>query len=397
MAWRNLIGIAILQAAIGLGWLAYGICQPQILVHYQETALAAPLAVLQGLLGAVLEPLLGDISDERLQRAGSRFVVIAAGVTVTGLLFLAVATTLRLPVLSASPWLLLALMLCWVAAMSTFRSPSLALIRGAASVRQLPQAAAVLALVTGMVGASGPLVRALVERLGAPLTFAAGGVVLGLSALPLYRLARSAPGGGEVPVEAMPSPPARGRRVALASVMAIGVGAGGVVIGFLRVIPAALVARHPGLPEVVAASLVLFAAAWLSLMLGKPVEWLGARRLEPLALGLVLAAVLLGQMRGGAADAAAVLGAIGLGLAQTCAIPLAIEAAPEQAGLVIGLYFGGFSLAAGLSALCPTPFVLMQAVAGLCSGLMGLVGLSRAYADPRGQTSEAHDSTRRLP
>lgn len=332
MAWRNLIGIAILQAAIGFGWLAYGICQPQILVHYQETALAAPLAVLQGLLGAVLEPLLGDISDERLRRAGSRFVVIAAGVTVTGLLFLAVATTLRLPALSASPWLLLGLMLCWAAAMSTFRTPSLALIRGAASVRQLPQAAAVLALVTGMVGASGPLVRALVDRLGAPLTFAAGGVVLGLSALPLYRLARSAPGGGEAPVEAMPSSPARGRGVALVSVMAIGVGAGGVVIGLLRVLPAALVAHHRGLPEAVAASLVLFAAAWLSLALGKPVEWLGARRLEPVALVLVLAAVLLGQVRGGAADAAAVLGAIGLGLGQTCAIPLAIEAAPGGRG-----------------------------------------------------------------
>lgn len=385
MAWRSLLGIALLQVAIGLGWLAYGICQPQILVHYQETALAAPLAVLQGLMSAVLEPLLGDVSDERLRRAGSRFVVIAAGVTVTGLLFLAVATTLQLPVLSASPWLLLVLMLCWAAAMSTFRSPSLALLRGVASARQLPQAAGVLALVTGLVGASGPLVRSLVERLGAPLTFAAGGVVLGLSALPLYRLVRGTPGGGGTAVEAVPVPSVqvtRGRGAALVSVMAIGVGAGGVVIGLLRVVPAALVAHHPGLPEVVAASLVLFAAAWLSLGLGKPVGWLGARRLEPLALLLALAAVLLGQMRGGAADAAAILGAIGLGLAQTCAIPLAIEAAPERAGFVIGLYFGGFSLAAGLTALCPAPLVMMQAVAGVCVGLAGLVGLGRAEADP---------------
>ena len=39
IAWAAVIGIALLEAAIRLGWTAYGACQPRLLAHYRHTLL----------------------------------------------------------------------------------------------------------------------------------------------------------------------------------------------------------------------------------------------------------------------------------------------------------------------------------------------------------------------
>jgi MFS family permease len=73
--------LAALLAAIIFSWMAYGFYQPRILEKLGFIGIASSLGVLQGLLGAVVEPCVGGISDRVMRRVGSRLPMIAAGVT----------------------------------------------------------------------------------------------------------------------------------------------------------------------------------------------------------------------------------------------------------------------------------------------------------------------------
>lgn len=89
LLWRQVWGLAALLAAIVFSWMAYSFYQPVILTKLGFVELAQNLGIIQGFLGAAIEPLAGSISDRSLRRIGSRLPGIAVGITLAGLLFVA--------------------------------------------------------------------------------------------------------------------------------------------------------------------------------------------------------------------------------------------------------------------------------------------------------------------
>jgi hypothetical protein len=87
--WRQVWGLAALLAAIVFSWMAYSFYQPVILTNLGFIELAQSLGIIQGFLGAAIEPLAGIMSDRSMHKIGSRLPGIAVGITLAGLLFVA--------------------------------------------------------------------------------------------------------------------------------------------------------------------------------------------------------------------------------------------------------------------------------------------------------------------
>jgi Na+/melibiose symporter-like transporter len=65
-------------------WMAYSLYQPKILQELGFIKLAAWLAIIQGFLGAVLEPLIGGFSDKIQRRFGSRLPILGRRIILYG-------------------------------------------------------------------------------------------------------------------------------------------------------------------------------------------------------------------------------------------------------------------------------------------------------------------------
>jgi hypothetical protein len=360
IAWRSVYAIAWLQAAISFGWVAYGACQPAVLDRYQQGWLILPLTLLQGVLGAVIEPLMGNLYDRQLRRRGSRFLLIGAGVTVTGVLFISVAISLKLTVLAVARWLLPALMLLWVAAMNTFKTPSVALLKDAAPTRQLPEAAALLSFAGGAIAAAGPLIVKLIFTVGDVISFMLGGAILVLSALPLRAVlrARAAQPARELPA----AEPVLATGALL--LFLTGAGVGFAEQGLFRAVVPSLQAHYAALDKALATSVLLAGGAVLALPSGRLVSALGVRPSLRLGMvGMALAAAL--AVSALPAALACAIGAAALAVTGTCAVPFGLSAtSASRPGLGIGLFSGGIALAIGICSYFDTTASITLALAG---------------------------------
>ncbi|MEB3293839.1 MAG: hypothetical protein VKJ24_11830, partial [Synechococcales bacterium] len=186
-AWQKVWSVAVLVAAIVLCWIAYGFYQPKILEEFGWVTWAHWLGIGQGLLGAIVEPVVGQVSDRWMQRYGSRLPQIALGMTLAGLLFIVIACLLQIQLSATIAWVIPVLMTLWVIAMIIFRGPAIALIRQLAPTAELPHANAFLTFVFGFVAALDPLLIQLFQVLGKVGTFIVGAVILLIAALCLQR------------------------------------------------------------------------------------------------------------------------------------------------------------------------------------------------------------------
>ncbi|AGY57739.1 MFS transporter [Gloeobacter kilaueensis] len=339
--WLPVFGLGILHSAITLCWVFYNLYLPQLLGAFGFAASAvAMLLVVEGLLGAVLEPVMGALSDRTRRNILTRFSLIAAGVIGASLLFVGIPL-FSLSGSTALRWVLPVLLVAWALAMTVFRSPALALLGQYAAPASLPLAAGVLGTLGSLAAASGPATRAYWLSLGPLATFTVGSLALLAGLLVLRWL------DNRLPLEMLPTTGPSQSSMPLWLLFVTGLG---VTFGFRLLLDG--LSRHltlTGAEPPGGLIPVLFAATALaSLPCGALAMRLSGNWL--MILGLLAMATFSGLSASITSPTASLGVALALGLAFSFVnnglFPFALDhVAPERAGLALGLYFGGTALA----------------------------------------------------
>ncbi|GAB4532929.1 MAG: SLC45 family MFS transporter [Pleurocapsa sp.] len=170
--WLKVWSIAAVQGAITLSWVIYNLYLSRLLVQLGLTEQVA-IAILIGenALEAIIEPVFGGFSDRQQRFLGNRTPIIILGIILSSALFLAI---LSVVIFNSSGWLLIVLAVAWASAMAIFRSPTMALLGRCAPTNLLPQAASVLSLVGGVIGAFRFDAYGIILKMGAGFAFALG-------------------------------------------------------------------------------------------------------------------------------------------------------------------------------------------------------------------------------
>lgn len=177
--WRQVIALAVVQGTISLLWVIYNLYLAQLLIQVGLSAgLATTLLVIENLIAAVIEPLMGTFSDRVQRWFGTKFPVIAGGMLLAAICSIAIPVGLIYGGGTSLKIILPLLLIGWSTAMALFRSPALSLLGRYAIGSRLSRAAAVLTLVGGVAGAMGPLAGQFILSLGPLAAFGAGSVAL---------------------------------------------------------------------------------------------------------------------------------------------------------------------------------------------------------------------------
>lgn len=338
--WRQIWGLAALLVAIIFSWMAYRFYQPKILQKLEFVELAGWLGIMQGLLAAVMEPLLGGLSDRIQKRLGSRLPMISVGVVLAGLIFVTVSLLVGQNLQVGIRWIVPVLMTAWVIAIIVFRAPAIALLTQFAPKTELPQANAILVFVLGLVGATGPLLNNLLNTIGASVTFLIGAIalVLGVYILRLFTPQNSFEPSWKQDKSA-PIP-----KLLLILMFVIGLATGFEVSISLSIFPQELHTQLPSLTVEFIASAILLVSAIASVPLGKWTSKLGVNKSMFLGLGIITGLMGLTILNDRDILVIGFILAFGIGfsLVFMSMIPLALgKVHPSCAGLSTGLYFGG--------------------------------------------------------
>ena len=178
--WIKVWGIAALQGAITLSWVIYNLYLPILLIQLGlSSKIAIALLIGENALEAVIEPVFGEFSDRQQQFLGSRIPLITLGILLSSVLFIAFPSLIIFDRSKTfSRWLLPLLAVAWASAMAIFRSPAMSLLGRCAPTDQLPQAASILSLVGGLIGAFRFDAYGLILQMGASFAFALGSLSL---------------------------------------------------------------------------------------------------------------------------------------------------------------------------------------------------------------------------
>jgi len=179
--WKQLWSLAAMYASIIIGWIAYHNYQPKLLVKFNFTEYAFLLTVAQSIILVVTPPIAGRLGDKFRFSKGHRLPIISTGISFAAMVFMAVAFTLLSNPGEFFKWVLPVLIVLWLVAMSIFTSPALSTLELFTPVDKLPSAMAVITIVGNLVYALEPVIVDIIDYIGAPLTFVAGGVVVFLS------------------------------------------------------------------------------------------------------------------------------------------------------------------------------------------------------------------------
>ncbi|WP_144875800.1 SLC45 family MFS transporter, partial [Hyella patelloides] len=187
--WVKVWAIAAMQGAITLTWVIYNLYLPILLVQLGlAKEIAVTLLIIEKALEAVIEPIFGAVSDRQQKIIGTKVPLISTGVILSSGLFIAI------PVLiifsnddNLSKSLFIVLVIVWASVMAIFRSPAMSLLGRCANTEVLPQAASILTLAGGIIGAFRFDVYGLIVKIGAGFAFTIGSVTL-LGAATFLRL-----------------------------------------------------------------------------------------------------------------------------------------------------------------------------------------------------------------
>jgi Na+/melibiose symporter-like transporter len=185
--WKQLWSLAALYGSIVIGWIAYQNYQPKLLEKFQFTDFSFPLMVFQGIILVVTPPFAGRLGDRYRFEKGHRIPIITAGISFAAMVFMAVAFTLFTNPGEIFKWILPILIVFWLIAMSIFTSPALSTLELFTPVDKLPRAMAILTIVANLIYAIEPVIVDIIDYVGAPLTFFAGGTVVFISGYALKK------------------------------------------------------------------------------------------------------------------------------------------------------------------------------------------------------------------
>lgn len=173
--WKLMLSVTALYASIVIGWICYEQYQPKLLVQFNFTHFALPLAVVQALVLTITPPIAGRLGDRYRFTRGHRYPIISLGISFAAMVFMAVAFTLISNPGEVFKWILPVLIISWLVAMSIFTSPALSTIETFIPVEKLPRAMAILTITGNLLNSLEPVIVDIIDFLGAPVTFIAGG------------------------------------------------------------------------------------------------------------------------------------------------------------------------------------------------------------------------------
>lgn len=179
--WKQLWSLAALYGSIIIGWIAYENYQPKLLVQFHFTDFSFPLLIVQGFILVITPIYAGKLGDKFRFKNGHRLPIISSGISFAAMIFMAVAFTLFSQPGEVFRWLLPLLIVCWLVAMSIFTSPALSTLELFTPVEKLPKAMAVLTIVSNLIYSLEPIITDIIDFVGAPVTFVAGGIIVFLS------------------------------------------------------------------------------------------------------------------------------------------------------------------------------------------------------------------------
>jgi MFS family permease len=179
--WKQLWSLTALYASIIIGWIAYHNYQPKLLVQFNFTQYAFWLTIAQALILVITPPIAGRLGDKARFSQGHRLPIISTGIAFAAMVFMAVAFTLVSNPGEYFKWILPILIILWLVAMSIFTSPALSTLELFAPAEKLPITMAVITIVGNLVYSLEPVIVDIIDYIGAPLTFIAGGVVVFVS------------------------------------------------------------------------------------------------------------------------------------------------------------------------------------------------------------------------
>ena len=383
--WLQVWGLAAVQGAIALTWVIYNLYLLKLLGDFGfPKGLATGELILENVLAAVMEPLMGGLSDRAQRWVGTRFPFISFGMVLASALFIAIPAFVVLGSPTAAfRWVLPVLMVAWALAMTVFRSPAMSLLGRYAFGTNLPQAASILTLVGGLAGAMGPLANQFILSLGPIVTFSIGSFTM-LGAAAALRLVNPQ-SGQQLTVESSASPESTSswRQISIPR-LGLVFGAGvGVALGFrlmMDTFPKILDSQVAGANKGLILGGIFIALALTAIPSGKLASHLGNR--QAMTYGLVAMAgftalMVLAHNGAIAAGIAIALGAT-FSLVSNGTIPFALSMVPpDKAGLGTGIYFSGGAVASSVfgtlfsqpQSLTPVVGALIGATAFLAAGI----------------------------
>ena len=188
--WIKVWGIAAVQGSITLTWVIYNLYFPLLLVELGfKKELAIAILIIENILASFIEPIFGWFSDRQQRLVGSKVPLISWGIMLASGLFIILPCLVIFNSEQFSwQWLLPIAAIIWAGAMAIFRAPTMTLLGRCATNDALPQAASILTLVGGIIGAFRFDAYGLILNMGAGFAFTLGSFSLLIAALILRRL-----------------------------------------------------------------------------------------------------------------------------------------------------------------------------------------------------------------
>lgn len=361
--WRQVGGLAAVQAAITLTWMIYRLYVPQLLAGFGFPGLEQPISILEDALAVAIEPIIGWLSDKQRQWMGSRFPLISLGIILSSALFIAIpAVFIFGKPYQVFRWVLPVLIVAWALAMAVFRAPAVSLIGQYAVKTQLPQAMSVLILIGGLAGAARPIAGDFILGLGPGITFTIGSLVL-LGAVAVLRSQKPDMSVAQTPVNPTTNQPLSIPALGLIAVTGMSIACGTrLMLG--EILPKVLETQIVGIDVKLLLVGIAIALAFASLPAGIVATRAGNQRVT--IAGLVVTAMLLLALvfaQGTAIWILIIALIASYSLVANGAIPFVLSLIPpHRGGLGVGVYFGGFSLAMSLYGVVLGPVLRISLV-----------------------------------
>jgi Major Facilitator Superfamily len=371
-SWHRIISLAILQGAISLTWLIYNIYLPQLLVSYGfPKELAITLLIVENAIAALLEPLLGSLSDRAFRWISTKFGFVSLGVILSSALFILIpAAVVFRDVFAAIKGIFPVLLILWAMAMTVFRSPAVSLIGRYAYASKLPLAMSFLTLAGGLVGAVKPVSQDFLLGLGAPVAFTIGSIVL-LAATGLLRYF-DPPNTIDPEVENPRPIPI----VNIGKIIGLGLGIAWGARSLMETITKMLKLSFPQFNTNILVTIIALAIAISAIPAGIYATQFGNRRVMLVGVGATITGLiaLVSFPTNIAITSAILLIVIALNLVVNGAIPLVLRLLPkDRSGLATGLYFGSFSAGISLFSITFTPVSKLTPTLGAVVGVVALI------------------------
>jgi MFS family permease len=176
--WKQILSLGALNAAVVISWIAYHNYQPKVLEKFEVTDLETFMKIAQAMVLVFIPPIAGIVGDYFIRKNGNHFVVFMVGISITAMVFMAVAFAVSGNPLESLKVILPLMIVIWLISMNIFHSPANSMLELFAPAHQLPLAMSVLALITELLYALEPVVVNLIDSIGATNTFITGGILI---------------------------------------------------------------------------------------------------------------------------------------------------------------------------------------------------------------------------